>query len=209
MSREIIPQFIQKLMEYEQWILDEQKKAEQILKDCGYTVPKRRARINIWPEDFQKYFKMPDEYKRNKKNEACSAVNGSTSRKVRFRSKSSRFPISSPSDDCSLTIRIAKAIRIFCAEQTTNATSKKRKISETAAEEMPKSRGNRGHRTKQPKKKLKKVDKQRRNQIVEGNKLQAFNAAVNMERKFHKLSATRVAKPTLKVCNTLDSIPIV
>ncbi|VDK86236.1 unnamed protein product [Onchocerca ochengi] len=179
MDRAMFPDFIQKLMEYEEWIIDEQKKAEQILRDGGYKIPRTRARINIWPKDFRKYLKMTNKNKRNNENEACYAVIGLTKRKVRFRSNSSRYSISSPSIDkyknSSILIKIARAINNFYAKQKADTTCKQKKMSETVAEKTQKSRGNREHRMKQRKKKLKKGNKQRRNQIVKKNKPQLGN----------------------------------
>ncbi|VDO34984.1 unnamed protein product [Onchocerca flexuosa] len=100
MNRHIIPEFNRRTMEYQQWIFDEQKKAEQILKDGGYTLPRIR-RINFCPDDFLNFLEMTNKDKRSNENEACYAVNGLTRQKVHLRSSSSRYwrTTSSPSID--------------------------------------------------------------------------------------------------------------
>ncbi|VDK74628.1 unnamed protein product [Onchocerca ochengi] len=220
MDRLIIPEFNQRAMEYQQWIFDEQNKAEQILKDSGYTLPRTRQ-INFWPDNFSNFLEMTNKNKRNNENEACYAVNGLTRKKVDCRSNSSQYSksISSLSIDDYNNLPlpstvIAKSVNNFCAKRTANVICKKKQILEA---EAGKTRNNiahickkqisedREHRLKQCKKGLEKEDKQRRNQSLGKFKLQASNVATNRESKLLKLSATPIAKRTR---SALHSAPI-
>ncbi|VDM95094.1 unnamed protein product [Thelazia callipaeda] len=48
----ISPQLVENVRSYEQWINEEQKKGEQILKECGYEIPVKEINIEPWTTRF-------------------------------------------------------------------------------------------------------------------------------------------------------------
>ncbi|KAM3718176.1 Inner centromere protein [Dirofilaria immitis] len=212
MYRVIIPKLHQRAIEYQQWFFDEQNKAEQILKNSGYTLPRIRTRISLWSDDFLDLLKTSNESRQNKENQECYAIDSLTKQKVCFRSNSSQYweMISSLSiHDYSnlflLSAMVAKGVNNFCVKQTANSIRKKRQILEPIAENTRKLREDREYRVKQRKKQFEKDDKQRRDQSLRKIKRQALNVAVNKEYKHYELSATPIAKRTR---SAHDSTPI-
>ncbi|VDK69506.1 unnamed protein product [Litomosoides sigmodontis] len=135
LCREIIPELKRRATEYQQWIFDEQKKAEQILKDSGHMPPRIRTAINPWRDDFLNLLAAIDV---SGGNDECSATDKNLcEHKVRFESNSSehwKTKLSPPNDLSHLSTTIAEGVRDFCVRRTANALCRKRKMLETVAD---------------------------------------------------------------------------
>ncbi|CAG9534245.1 unnamed protein product [Cercopithifilaria johnstoni] len=198
----IIPELNRRVTEYQEWIFEEEKKAEQILRDSGYVLPRKRTQNNHLQNDFINLLGMIDE------NEKCYAINSMTKRKVQFRSNPSRHwgtNSSSSNNDCNnlslLPAIVAKGVRNFCVKRITNAVCRKKEIVKAVVEKTRKFREDSQSRVKQHKKQLEKEDEERRKHSLIKIKQQAVNAAANRERKRHKLSVTPIAKRTRSAHN--------
>ncbi|VDN94148.1 unnamed protein product [Brugia pahangi] len=216
----IICKLNQRATEYQQWIFDEQKKAEEILRESDYVVPRIRTRINPWPNDFRILLKMANENEKNDKNERCDTINKLTELEYKFimlihfpsnllskylRMNSLLSKINHTNNASHLSAAIAIGVRDFCAKRTANAVCRKRQILEAVAEKTRKLREDSHRRVKQRKIQLEKEGEEKRKESSIKIKQQAIKTISNRGRKVHDLPGTPVAKRTR---NALGLMPI-